>query len=268
MEGKNGCRRKGGDFMVGYSNYSGSFSGESKGGNGAGVVVIIRPKGGKRSLCMDLEEVKACRDLGFELEHELMLEMPSATAGLVSFSCSTFDTASSGGDSPIANWRISSPGDDPMDVKARLKVWAQAVALASSSGIAVDIRATLNYHQLLFLFPCFSFFFKKMKFFQKRWFVVVVCGIWQWMFIWVWHGTEGHVAFIRQRHIWFMVHENQSSLTTCKRSTLSSVQHQSEMSKRQQSSRNYQCMNQDLPSPPRHEWRCQQILEVCGIWFA
>ncbi|MBA0715100.1 hypothetical protein Golax_014022 [Gossypium laxum] len=87
--------------------------------------------GGKRSLCMDLEEVKACRDLGFELEHELMLEMPSASR--VSLSGSTLDTTSSGGNSPIANWRISSPGDDPRDVKARLKVWAQAVALASSS---------------------------------------------------------------------------------------------------------------------------------------
>ncbi|GMI66679.1 hypothetical protein like AT3G62070 [Hibiscus trionum] len=136
LEGKNGSsEKKDGDFMVGYSNYSGSFSGESEGGSGAGVVVITRPKGGKRSLCMDLEEVKACRDLGFELEHELMLEMPSATAtaGRFSLSGSTLDTASSGGDSPIANWRISSPGDDPRDVKARLKVWAQAVALASSS---------------------------------------------------------------------------------------------------------------------------------------
>ncbi|KAK8711446.1 hypothetical protein V6N13_146728 [Hibiscus sabdariffa] len=130
--GKNGSEKKDGDFMVGYSNYSGSFSGESEGGS-AGLVVITRPKGGKRSLCMDLEEVKACRDLGFELEHELMLEMPSATPGRVSLSGSTLDTASSGGDSPIANWRISSPGDDPRDVKARLKVWAQAVALASSS---------------------------------------------------------------------------------------------------------------------------------------
>ncbi|XVF80375.1 hypothetical protein PTKIN_Ptkin15bG0064700 [Pterospermum kingtungense] len=111
----------------GYSNYSGSFSGESEGS--AGVVVITRPKGGRRSLCMDLEEVKACRDLGFELEHERMLEIPSR----VSLSGSTLDTASSGGNSPIANWRISSPGDDPRDVKARLKVWAQAVALASTS---------------------------------------------------------------------------------------------------------------------------------------
>ncbi|KAK9983448.1 hypothetical protein SO802_032973 [Lithocarpus litseifolius] len=110
------------------SNY---FSGESDQGGvngGAGLMVITRPKGGRRSLCMDLDEVKACRDLGFELEHERMLEMPSHR----SVSGSTLDT-SSGGNSPIANWRISSPGDDPRDVKARLKVWAQAVAIASAS---------------------------------------------------------------------------------------------------------------------------------------
>ena len=131
-----------------------SLSGESE---GAGLVVITRPKGGKRSLCMDMEEVKACRDLGFELEHERMLEIPTR----ISISGSTLET-SSGGNSPIASWRISSPGkpqthihappsnphfyvtsnrvfllwnsgDDPRDVKARLKVWAQAVAIASTS---------------------------------------------------------------------------------------------------------------------------------------
>ncbi|XWS31919.1 hypothetical protein CRYUN_Cryun23aG0117100 [Craigia yunnanensis] len=128
-ESKSSSKKKDGDLMVGYSNYSGSFSGESEGGS-AGVLVITRPKGGRRSLCMDLEEVKACRELGFELEHERMLEMPSH----VSLSGSTLDTTtSSGGNSPITNWRISSPGDDPRDVKARLKVWAQAVALASIS---------------------------------------------------------------------------------------------------------------------------------------
>ena len=68
-------------------------------------MLITRPKGGIRSLCMDLEEVKACRDLGFELEHERMLEIPSR----LSFSNSTLDT-SSGSNSPIANWRISAPG--------------------------------------------------------------------------------------------------------------------------------------------------------------
>ncbi|MBA0639981.1 hypothetical protein Goklo_022972 [Gossypium klotzschianum] len=114
-ESKSCNKKKDGELIASYSNHSGSFSGESEGGS-AGLVVITRPKGGQRSLCMDLEEVKACRDLGLELEHERMLEMPS-----------------SGGNSPIANWRISSPGDDPRDVKARLKVWAQAVALASTS---------------------------------------------------------------------------------------------------------------------------------------
>ncbi|GMI98940.1 hypothetical protein like AT2G46940 [Hibiscus trionum] len=108
---------------------SAGYSGESEGGAGGGVMVITRPKGGNRSLCMDLGEVKACRDLGFELEHERMFEMP----GRVLLSGSTLDNTSSGGNSPIANWRISSPGDDPRDVKARLKVWAQAVALASTS---------------------------------------------------------------------------------------------------------------------------------------
>lgn len=83
------------------------MSGESdqSGSTGTGVMVITRPKGGNRPLCMDLEEVKACRDLGFELEHERMLEIPSRK----SLSNSTLDT-SSGGNSPISNWRISSPG--------------------------------------------------------------------------------------------------------------------------------------------------------------
>ncbi|XP_039021384.1 uncharacterized protein LOC120153516 [Hibiscus syriacus] len=87
-----------------------------------GVVVITRPKGGRRSMCMDMEVVKACRDLGFELEHERVLEMPPSRF-------SSLDN----GISPTASWLFSGPGDDPRDVKARLKVWAQAVALASTS---------------------------------------------------------------------------------------------------------------------------------------
>ncbi|CAH8322812.1 unnamed protein product [Eruca vesicaria subsp. sativa] len=97
--------------------------GESDGG--LGLTVLTRAKGGEKSLRLGLEEVKACRDLGFELE----------VPGRISVSAgSNFDTqTSSGSNSPIATWRISSPGDDPKEVKARLKVWAQAVALASSS---------------------------------------------------------------------------------------------------------------------------------------
>lgn len=97
------------------------------------LMVITRPCGGRRSLCMDFEEVKACRDLGFEFEHEsTMFEFSSRHSGRGG---STMDTASAGSDgtSTVSNWRISSPGDDPKDVKARLKVWAQAVALASAS---------------------------------------------------------------------------------------------------------------------------------------
>ncbi|XP_008800306.1 uncharacterized protein LOC103714714 isoform X2 [Phoenix dactylifera] len=91
--------------------------------------VLVRPRGGMGTLCMDMEEVKACRDLGLELPRDWTVEIPCALSG------STVDT-SSGGNSPIANWRISSPGDDPKDVKARLKVWAQAVALASASRLS------------------------------------------------------------------------------------------------------------------------------------
>ncbi|XP_039036669.1 uncharacterized protein LOC120173644 isoform X2 [Hibiscus syriacus] len=68
--GKSESKKKDGDLMAGYSNYSGSFSGESEGG---GVVVITRPKGGNRSLCMDLEEVKACRDLVFRCQVPLLI---------------------------------------------------------------------------------------------------------------------------------------------------------------------------------------------------
>ncbi|ESQ37816.1 hypothetical protein EUTSA_v10028918mg [Eutrema salsugineum] len=96
--------------------------GEEQSGYGGGVVVVTRPIGGGRPLCMDLGEVKACKDLGFELE-----------PGRVSYSGSTMDT-SSGGNSPISsNHRISSPGDDPKEVKARLKAWAHAVAFVSTT---------------------------------------------------------------------------------------------------------------------------------------
>ncbi|KAK3163397.1 hypothetical protein QOZ80_1AG0003080 [Eleusine coracana subsp. coracana] len=78
-------------------------------------------------VAMDMEEVRACRDLGLDLPGDWTVEIPC-------YALSGVDTASSGGNSPASgSWRISSPGDDPKDVKARLKVWAQAVALASAS---------------------------------------------------------------------------------------------------------------------------------------
>ncbi|CAH8269467.1 unnamed protein product [Arabidopsis lyrata] len=105
-------------------------NGESDGGGREGLTVLTRAKGGEKSLRMGLEEVKACRDLGFELE----VPVPGPGRISVSTTGSNFDTqTSSGGNSPIATWRISNPGDDPKEVKARLKVWAQAVALASAT---------------------------------------------------------------------------------------------------------------------------------------
>ncbi|CAG7881230.1 unnamed protein product [Brassica rapa] len=100
--------------------------GNRYGGRGEGeLTVLTKVKGGKKSMKMGFEEVKACRDLGFDLE----------APGRVSVSAgSNRETqTSSGGNSPIATWCISSPGDDPKEVKARLKMWAQAVALASAS---------------------------------------------------------------------------------------------------------------------------------------
>uniref|UniRef100_A0A0A9GW77 Uncharacterized protein n=1 Tax=Arundo donax TaxID=35708 RepID=A0A0A9GW77_ARUDO len=78
-------------------------------------------------VAMDVEEVRACRDLGLELPSDCTVEIQCY--GL-SGGGSPTHTASSGVDSPCA---ISSPGADPMDVKARLKLWAQAVALASTT---------------------------------------------------------------------------------------------------------------------------------------
>ncbi|KAF4380864.1 hypothetical protein CsatB_026851 [Cannabis sativa] len=93
----------------------------------------------------DLDELKGCLDLGFGFSYEEIPELcntlpalelcysmsqkymdeqqksPDNSVSAASDSCSSVS-------SPIANWKISSPGDHPEDVKARLKYWAQAVA--------------------------------------------------------------------------------------------------------------------------------------------
>ncbi|OEL23917.1 hypothetical protein BAE44_0015066 [Dichanthelium oligosanthes] len=104
---------------------------------------------GGGGVAMDVEEVRACRDLGLELPSDCTVEIQCY--GLTSGGSSPTHTASSGADSPCA---VSSPADlfariklicflfvmntgaDPMDVKARLKVWAQAVALASTTHLS------------------------------------------------------------------------------------------------------------------------------------
>ncbi|PSS35872.1 Protein of unknown function DUF1685 protein [Actinidia chinensis var. chinensis] len=89
----------------------------------------------------DLDELKGCLDLGFGFSYEEIPELCNTLPALeLCYSMSQRflddqqklpDAASetcSSGSGPIANWKISSPGDHPEDVKARLKFWAQAVA--------------------------------------------------------------------------------------------------------------------------------------------
>ncbi|CAK9141643.1 unnamed protein product [Ilex paraguariensis] len=89
----------------------------------------------------DLEELKGCLDLGFGFSYDEIPELCNTLPALeLCYSMSqkfldehqkspeSLSDAASSTSSPIANWKISSPGDHPEDVKARLKFWAQAVA--------------------------------------------------------------------------------------------------------------------------------------------
>jgi hypothetical protein len=89
----------------------------------------------------DLDELKGCLDLGFGFSYDEIPELCNTLPALelcYSMSQKFIDdqqkspehspAISESGSSPIANWKISSPGDHPEDVKARLKYWAQAVA--------------------------------------------------------------------------------------------------------------------------------------------
>ncbi|KAL5203452.1 hypothetical protein ABZP36_014404 [Zizania latifolia] len=79
--------------------------------------------GGGGGVAMDMEEVRACRDLGLELPSDCTVEIQCY--GLSATSSPTHASA-------ICSVS-SSAAEDPTDVKARLKVWAQAVALASTT---------------------------------------------------------------------------------------------------------------------------------------
>ncbi|XP_074291916.1 uncharacterized protein LOC141618739 [Silene latifolia] len=105
----------------------------------------------------DLDELKGCVDLGFGFSYDEIPELCNTLPALelcYSMSQKFLDDSNQqsgvggggGGNgdvngfessSPMPTWKISSPGDHPEDVKARLKFWAQAVActvkLCSSS---------------------------------------------------------------------------------------------------------------------------------------
>ncbi|KAF8068109.1 hypothetical protein N665_1151s0004 [Sinapis alba] len=86
----------------------------------------------------DLEELKGCLDLGFGFSYDEIPELCNTLPALelcYSMSQKFLDDKqnhhqedSTTTTSPVANWKISSPGDNPDDVKARLKYWAQTVA--------------------------------------------------------------------------------------------------------------------------------------------
>ncbi|CAN6815333.1 unnamed protein product [Brassica oleracea var. botrytis] len=88
----------------------------------------------------DLEELKGCVDLGFGFNYEEIPELCNTLPALelcYSMSQKFMDQDHHHTSSPekiespvssLASWKISSPGDNPDDVKARLRFWAQAVA--------------------------------------------------------------------------------------------------------------------------------------------
>ncbi|KAI3826592.1 hypothetical protein L1987_00640 [Smallanthus sonchifolius] len=92
----------------------------------------------------DLEELKGCLDLGFGFSYDEIPELCNTLPALeLCYSMSQkfleeqqkspemespATVSESSPPTSKANWKISTPGDDPEDVKARLKFWAQAVA--------------------------------------------------------------------------------------------------------------------------------------------
>ncbi|XP_074574767.1 uncharacterized protein LOC141831258 [Curcuma longa] len=88
----------------------------------------------------DLEDLKGCVDLGFEFRYDDIPELSSTLPALELCYPRTQPAASStqrddrkNDDSPeasplVADWKFIAPGDDPQEVKARIKYWAEAVA--------------------------------------------------------------------------------------------------------------------------------------------
>ncbi|TVU36167.1 hypothetical protein EJB05_18086, partial [Eragrostis curvula] len=88
----------------------------------------------------DLADLKGCLDLGFGFAYSEIPELCGTLPALelcYSMTRRFLDEQRAPGQgqeqepeatTPLPNWRISGPGDDPEEVKARLKYWAQAVA--------------------------------------------------------------------------------------------------------------------------------------------
>ncbi|XP_066359771.1 uncharacterized protein [Miscanthus floridulus] len=98
----------------------------------------------------DLEELKGCADLGFGFSYDEIPELRGTLPALElcysmtqrlhlddvdkppqlqhEAAAAPDATPAAPSPPPVTNWKISSPGDSPDEVKARLKYWAQAVA--------------------------------------------------------------------------------------------------------------------------------------------
>ncbi|XP_038975241.1 uncharacterized protein LOC103716243 [Phoenix dactylifera] len=129
-------RKSGGVMLEGY--VEGSEGGGEEGSEGFGRTKSLTDE--------DLEELKGCLDLGFGFSYEEIPELCNTLPALeLCYSMSqrfqdeqqhrspdgsgeAVEQCAAVSSLPIANWRISEPGDHPEEVKARLKYWAQAVA--------------------------------------------------------------------------------------------------------------------------------------------
>ncbi|XP_078434935.1 uncharacterized protein LOC144705941 [Wolffia australiana] len=82
---------------------------------------------GKRVTRRDFEELKGCLDLGFGFSCE---DVPglSNTLPALELCYAVILQLHPEIDGSVPRWTISKPGDDPEEVKARLRLWAQAVA--------------------------------------------------------------------------------------------------------------------------------------------
>ncbi|CAL9193653.1 uncharacterized protein LOC135615559 [Musa acuminata AAA Group] len=128
--------RQGGGGVVMLEGYveaaEGLDLGSDVGGDGVGRTMSLTDD--------DLVELKGCLDLGFGFSYREIPELCHTLPALELCYSMSRSLEVDGGDAaaepcaaavaslPVSNWKISSPGDPPDEVKARLKFWAQAVA--------------------------------------------------------------------------------------------------------------------------------------------
>lgn len=83
----------------------------------------------------DFEELKGCLDLGFRFDQSSIADLCETLPALEAVCAVTQDLqeslTASPAPSPTPSWSITSPGDNPEEVKEKLRHWAQAVACSA-----------------------------------------------------------------------------------------------------------------------------------------